>query len=95
MASDALAVRPRRSALGRLDVTLRHLVNSVLQGYDAYATIKLAVALMCLSKLSKALKSAWMHRAVGLSGLYEWFVSIVAPLAKKLPMVQKLSLIHI
>ena len=80
----SLVPRPVR----RLDASLKSLVNSMLVEYDPYSTVKLALVLMTASKLLKAAQKAWMHRADGLNGLYQWLLSSIAPLLKKLPMVK-------
>ena len=84
-----LAPRRRAFPLARIESTVRPIVNALLHGYDPYSTIRLALVLLGLSKLLKALRKAWMHRAAGLTGLYDWALSCVAPLMKKLPIVQK------
>ena len=82
-------VERRPSRLATLDAHLRVVVNGVLQQADAYATVKLAVFFYLLSRALRLLRTAWMHRANGISGLVDWVMLRVAPVAKHLPMVRK------
>ena len=56
---------------------------------DAYSTLKLALLLLAIRRLLAALRHAWMYRATGLQGLYEWIVATVAPYLKHVPYVQR------
>jgi sphinganine-1-phosphate aldolase len=69
--------------VARAEGTLRGAVNALLAGADPYSTLKMALTLLGLSRLLRALK-----RAMRCEGLYAWFLSLVMPLVLKLPVVQ-------
>ena len=70
-------------SLRQLDELLRSLVNAVLNGADAYSTLRLALVLLGLSRLLSAVR-----RASRCEGVYSWLLALISPWLKKLPFVR-------
>ena len=84
-----MAAPRSHSSIQRMDASLRLLVNTVLHGYDSYATLKLAVLLWLAKRAMRILKQVWIHRDKGFNGVRLWILARAAPLLKRVPMVEK------